>query len=55
MYFGGIQTSLAGSGPLNRIALSPYDLFIAALASLLLYFFLLTAIKEMLKLAKENK
>jgi hypothetical protein len=55
MYFGGVQTSLASEGLLSHIAVSPYDLFPAALALLLLYFFLVTAIKETLKLAKENK
>jgi archaetidylinositol phosphate synthase len=49
MYFGGVQTSL------GKISVSPYDLFLAALALLLLYFFLVTAARETFKLAKENK
>ncbi len=55
MYFEGVQTSLASRGPLSQIPVSLYDLFIAGLAALLLYFFLVTAVKEILKLAKENK
>lgn len=55
MYFGGVQTSLASTGPLKQITFSPYDLFLAGLALLLLYFFLVTAVKESLRLAKENK
>lgn len=55
MYFGGVQTSLASRGPLSQIPVSPYDLFLAGLALLLLSFFLVTAVKETVKLAKENK
>jgi archaetidylinositol phosphate synthase len=55
MYFGGVQTSLWSTGPLSQIPLSPYDLLLAALALLLLYFFLVTALKETIRLAKENK
>lgn len=55
MYFGGVQTSLTSRGSLSQIAVSPYDLFLAGLALLLLCFFLVTAAKEILKLAKENK
>lgn len=49
MYFGGVQRSL------GKIPISPYDLFLAVLALLLLYFFLVTAVKETFKLAKENR
>lgn len=55
MYFGGVQTSLASRRPLSQIIISPYDLFLAGLAVLLLSFFLVTAVKETVKLAKENK
>lgn len=55
MYFGGVQTSLGSRGLLSQIGVSPYDLFLAAIALLLLYFFLVTAVQEILKLAKENK
>ena len=55
MYFGGVQTSLGVMEPLNRIHFSPYDAFLATIALLLLYFFVTTAIRESLRLAKENK
>ena len=55
MYFGGVQTSLGILRPLHQIAVSPYDLFLAALAFLLLCFFLVTAARETIRLAKENK
>ena len=55
MYFGGVQTSLADLGPFSQIPVNPYDLFLAILASLLLWFFIVTAIQETRKLAKENK
>lgn len=55
MYFGGRQTSLGSSSPLSQIPLSPYDLLLAAVALLLFSFFLVTAIRETIRLAKENK
>ena len=55
IYSGGVQTSLWSSGPLSQIPFSPYDVLLAALALLLLYFFFVTAIQETIRLAKENK
>jgi phosphatidylglycerophosphate synthase len=55
MYFGGVQTSLVEIDPLRQMYISPYDLFLAILALLLLCFFMVTAVKETLRLAKENK
>ena len=55
MYFGGVQGSLASKGPLSQIGIGPYDLFLAGLALLLVLFFLVTAVKDTMKLAKENK
>jgi len=55
MYFGGVQTSLVEIEPLLQMYISPYDLFLAILALLLLCFFMVTAVKETLRLAKENK
>lgn len=55
MFFGGVQTSLGTIEPLSRIPFSPYDVFVASLALLLLYFFFTTAIRESIRLAKENK
>jgi archaetidylinositol phosphate synthase len=55
MYFGGVQTSLGTMEPLRRIPFSPYDVLLTVLALLLLYFFLVTAIRESIRLAKENR
>jgi len=55
MYFGGVQASLGSTGLWSQILLSPYDLLVSALALLLLYFFVATAIRETIRLAKENK
>lgn len=55
MYFGGAQTSLWRTGPLSQVPLSPYDLLLAVLALLLLYFFIETAVRETIRLAKENR
>ena len=55
MYFGGVQTSLWNRGPLGQIPFSYYDLLLAVIALLLLYFFIVTAIRETFRLAKENK
>jgi archaetidylinositol phosphate synthase len=55
MYFGGVQTSLGTLEPLTRIPFSPYDVLLAALALLLLSFFLTTAVREGIRLAKENE
>lgn len=55
MYFGGVQTSLGRTGFLSRMTVSPYDMFVAAIAGLLFSFFLTTATREIIRLAKENK
>ena len=55
MYSGGWQTSLASTGPLSQIPISPYDVFLGVLALLLLYFFLVTAVQEIRRLATENR
>lgn len=55
MYFGGVQTSLGTMDPLREIPFSPYDILLIALALLLLSFFLTTAIRESIRMAKENK
>lgn len=54
MYFGGERTFLWKIGTLSYIV-SPYDLILATLALLLLYFFVVIAVKETVKLARENK
>ena len=55
MYFGGERSSLWNRGPLSQIPLNPYDLLLAVLTLLLLYFFVTTAVREIIRLAKEGK
>jgi archaetidylinositol phosphate synthase len=54
MYFGGERTLVWKLGTLSQ-PVSPYDLILAAITLLLLYFFLATAIQETIRLARENK
>src|SRR5215211_6120546 len=54
MYFGGVRT-VVGLRTVSHIIFTPYDLIIAILATLLLSFFVLTASRETIRLAKENK
>ncbi|HET6597199.1 MAG TPA: CDP-alcohol phosphatidyltransferase family protein [Anaerolineales bacterium] len=55
MYFGGVQTLSVSTGFLSQVTVSPYDVFVAAIAGLLFSFFLTTATRETIRLAKENK
>jgi phosphatidylglycerophosphate synthase len=55
MYFGGVRTFSVRLGPVGQVTLSPYDIVLALVALLLLMFFLVTAIQETIRLAKENK
>jgi archaetidylinositol phosphate synthase len=55
MYFGGVPTPVWKLGILGQVAFSPYDLIVAALALLLLCFFIVTAVQETIRLTKENK
>ncbi len=55
MYFGGLRTSSLSLGQLGQIMFTPYDLVLAGVAALLLSFFIVTAIRETIRLAKENK
>lgn len=55
MYFGGEQKLLWNIRPFSQVSFSPYDLLLAALALLLLSFFFVTAVRETLRLAKENR
>lgn len=54
MYFGGVQTFTVGVGSAAQV-LTPYDLMMAMIALLLLYFFAVTATREAIRLAKEKK
>jgi phosphatidylglycerophosphate synthase len=54
MYFGGPQESFWRIEAIDQ-SLSFYDVIMVALTLLLLYFFVVTAMKEILRLARENK
>jgi phosphatidylglycerophosphate synthase len=54
MYFGGVQTYSVMLGG-NQLIFMPYDLIVSGIALLLLIFFVLTAVKETISLAKANK
>lgn len=55
MYFGGVQTISATFGGLTQITFSPYDLIVSFIALLLLTFFIVTAIQETIRLARDKK
>jgi hypothetical protein len=55
MYFGGAQTYSLNLGTMGPIIFTPYDLAIAIVGLLLLSFFIVTAIRETIRLAKENR
>jgi archaetidylinositol phosphate synthase len=54
MYFGGERTFVWKLGTLSQ-PVSPYDLIVAVIALLVLYFFLTTAVQETIRLARQNK
>jgi phosphatidylglycerophosphate synthase len=55
MYFGGVRTFSWSLGTFNQLLFTPYDIIIALIALLLLYFFLVTAIRDTIRLARENR
>jgi len=55
MYFAGRRTIVLTSGFAGPLTISVYDLFVAAIALLLLGFFILTATQETIRLIKANK
>lgn len=55
MYFGGVHTFSVTAGAFGLITFSIYDLFVIVFTLLLLYFFVVTAVKETARLAKEDK
>ena len=55
MYFGGVRPYFMALGTMNQITFTPYDVVIAAIALLMLFFFFRTAVQEMIRLAQENK
>lgn len=50
MYFGGVQTMSIGN-----YSFSPYDLIVASIALLLMFFFIDTTIKETIRLSKADQ
>jgi phosphatidylglycerophosphate synthase len=55
MYFAGMHTIILTSGFAGSLTVSVYDLFVAAIALLLLWFFFLTATQETIRLMKVDK
>jgi len=55
MYFAGMHTIILTSGFAGSLTVSVYDLFVAAIALLLLWFFILTATQETIRLMKADK
>jgi phosphatidylglycerophosphate synthase len=55
MYFGGKRAFSLALGTFGNITYSPYDLIVAAIALLLLFYFVSTAIQESIRLAKIGK
>jgi phosphatidylglycerophosphate synthase len=55
MYFGGEQMSALRIGALDPTTVNLYDMIVAAIGLLLLYFFVVTAVRDIVQLARENK
>ncbi len=55
MYFGGVRMTTIPAGPFGQLTFSPYDMIVAAIALLLLIFFIVTATQEAVRLSKADK
>jgi archaetidylinositol phosphate synthase len=55
MYFGGARVFSIPVAENLTLNLNPYDLIVGSIAALLFSFFIVTATKETIRLAKENK
>jgi len=55
MFINGVPTSYFMAGNIHQINLTSYDFVLICNALLLLYFFVVTAAQETIRLAKENK
>lgn len=55
MYFGGERLSSMRLGTLNPILFTPYDIIVSIVTVVMLCFFIVTAVRDMLQLARENK
>lgn len=55
MYFGGVRSVSFSYGQLGQLTFSPYDLILAGVTLLLLWFFVATAMQEAVRLAKADE
>lgn len=55
MYFGGVRSFELSLGSLGRFLFTPYDIAAVVVAVLLLTFFVVTAIQETRRLAREHE
>ena len=55
MYFGGVQIFALRLGRVWQILLTPYDLALILIGLVLLAIFIVTGVRETIRLAKENK
>jgi phosphatidylglycerophosphate synthase len=55
MYFEGERISSLHIEPFDPILFTPYDIIVAIVALLMLCFFVVTAVQDILQLARENK
>ncbi|MBN1439342.1 MAG: CDP-alcohol phosphatidyltransferase family protein [Anaerolineales bacterium] len=55
MFFGGRQAIPLPAGAFGTILINPYDLIVAGIAVLLLVFFLVTAVRESIRMGKTNR
>lgn len=55
MYFGGERMSVWSFGIFEPITFTPYDMIVATIGLLLLYFFVVTALRDIMRLARENR
>jgi phosphatidylglycerophosphate synthase len=55
MYFGGEQMSALRIGTPDPITFNLYDIIVATIGLLLLYFFVLTAVRDIVRLAGDNE
>ncbi len=55
MYFGGVRSLALPLGPLGRFLFTPYDIAAVVVAALLFGFFVVTAVQETRRLAREHE
>lgn len=55
MFFNGVPISYFMIGNIHRMNLTPYDFALIFIALLLFYFFAVTAVRETIRLARENR